>query len=68
MNDGLSFDQEENSSFEGSMKVGNIVKWHCDDHDLVSGIVIDTCMIDGLPHATVFWFDLGSKIIIPTWT
>ncbi len=41
------------------MKVGNIVKWHCDDHDLVSGIVIDTCMIDGLPHATVFWFDLG---------
>ena len=26
---------------------------------LVSGIVIDTCMIDGLPHATVFWFDLG---------
>ena len=41
------------------MKVGNIVKWHCDDHDLVSGIVIGTCMIDGLPHATVFWFDLG---------
>ena len=41
------------------MKVGNIVKWHCDDHDLVSGIVIDTCMIDGCPHATVFWFDLG---------
>ena len=41
------------------MKVGNIVKWHCDADDLVSGIVIDTCMIDGLPHATVFWFDLG---------
>ena len=41
------------------MKVGNIVKWHCDVHDLVAGIVIDTCMIDGLPHATVFWFDLG---------
>ena len=41
------------------MKEGNIVKWHCDAHDLVSGIVIDTCMIDGPPHATVFWFDLG---------
>lgn len=41
------------------MKVGNIVKWGCDAHALVSGIVIDTCMIDGLPHATVFWFDLG---------
>jgi len=43
------------------MKVGNIVKWHADPGAtaLVSGIVIDTCMIDGLPHATVFWFDLG---------
>jgi hypothetical protein len=47
------------------MKVGNIVKWHADPGTteggiaLVSGIVIDTCMIDGLPHATVFWFDLG---------
>ncbi len=42
------------------MKVGNIVKWHTDTAHfaLVSGIVIDTCMIDGLPHATVFWFDL----------
>jgi hypothetical protein len=45
------------------MKVGNIVKWHTDTAHfaLVSGIVIDTCMIDGLPHATVFWFDLGSE-------
>ena len=43
------------------MKVGNIVKWHrAPGHfALVGGIVIDTCMIDGLPHATVFWFDLG---------
>ena len=43
------------------MKVGNLVKWHTDTahFSLVSGIVIDTCMIDGLPHATVFWFDLG---------
>ena len=41
------------------MKVGNIVKWSSDAHALVAGIVIDTCMIDGLPHATVFWFDLG---------
>jgi len=42
------------------MKVGNIVNWHADPATfaLVSGIVIDTCMIDGLPHATVFWFDL----------
>ena len=43
------------------MKVGNMVKWHCDAHDFVSGIVIDTCMIDGLPHATVFWFDLKAE-------
>ena len=43
------------------MKVGNIVKWHADPATaaLVSGIVIDPWMIDGLPHATVFWFDLG---------
>jgi hypothetical protein len=43
------------------MKVGNIVKWHTATAHfaLVGGIVIDTCVIDGLPHATVFWFDLG---------
>ncbi len=43
------------------MKVGNIVKWYTDNAHfaIVSGIVIDTCMIDGVPHATVFWFDLG---------
>ena len=43
------------------MKVGNLVKWHTDTAHfaIVSGIVTDTCMIDGLPHATVFWFDLG---------
>ena len=43
------------------MKVGNIVKWHSDNAHfaIVSGIVTDTCMIDGLPHATVFWFYLG---------
>ena len=43
------------------MKVGNIVKWHTDTahFSLVSGIVIDTCVIDGCAHATVFWFDLG---------
>lgn len=43
------------------MKVGNIVKWHTDTAHfaLVSGIVIDTCVINGLPHAAVFWFDLG---------
>ena len=43
------------------MKVGNIVKWHTDNAHfaIVSGIVTDTCMIDGVPHATVFWFDLG---------
>ena len=41
------------------MKVGNIVKWHGDQSSpSLAGIVIDTCMIDGLPHATVFWFDL----------
>ena len=34
------------------MKVGNMVKWM---HFPEPGIVIDTCMIDGLPHATVFW-------------
>jgi len=49
------------------MKVGNIVKWHADlgVTALVSGIVVDTCMIDGLPHATVFWFDLGVTNIHP---
>ena len=43
------------------MKVGNIVKWHADPGvtALVTGIVIDTCMIDGLPHATVFLVELG---------
>ena len=41
------------------MKVGNIVKWVDDKYPFVPGIVIDTCMIDGIPHATVFWFDLG---------
>ena len=43
------------------MKVGNIVKWHTATAHLalVGGIVTDTCIIDGLPHATVFWFDLG---------
>ena len=45
------------------MKVGNIVKWHTDTahFSLVSGIVIDNCMIDGLPHATVFWFASGAE-------
>jgi hypothetical protein len=45
------------------MKVGNLVKWHADPATfaLVSGIVIDTCMIDGLPHATVFWFASGAE-------
>ena len=42
------------------MKVGNMVKWSGDfSSPPLGGIVIDTCMIDGLPHATVFWFDLG---------
>ena len=43
------------------MKVGSLVKWHTDTAHfaIVSGIVTDTCMIDGVPHATVFWFDLG---------
>ena len=41
------------------MKVGNIVKWHCDAHDLVSGIVIDTFTDYETPYAIVFWFDLG---------
>jgi len=42
------------------MKVGNIVKWSGDfSSPPLGGIVIGTCMIDGLPHATVFWFDLG---------
>tara|TARA_B100001093_G_scaffold210768_1_gene202318 strand:- start:1460 stop:1636 length:177 start_codon:yes stop_codon:yes gene_type:complete len=41
------------------MKVGNIVKWSGDFSSTPqTAIVIDTCMIDGLPHATVFWFDL----------
>ena len=40
------------------MKVGNIVKWVDDKYPFVPGIVIDTCVIDGCPHATVFWFDL----------
>lgn len=46
------------------MKVGNIVKWCTDSSGsfaLIGGIVIDTCVIDGLPHATVFWFDMRSK-------
>ena len=41
------------------MKVGNIVKWVDDKYPFVPGIVIDTCVIDGCAHATVFWFDLG---------
>jgi len=41
------------------MKVGNLVKWSGGPWDGCAGMVIDTCMIDGLPHATVFWFDLG---------
>jgi hypothetical protein len=41
------------------MKVGNLVKWSGDQSSPpLAGMVIDTCMIDGLPHATVFWFDL----------
>jgi len=41
------------------MKVGNLVKWSGDQPSPpLAGMVIDTCMIDGLPHATVFWFDL----------
>ena len=44
------------------MKVGNIVKWHADQSSpSLAGIVIDTCMIDGLPHATVFWFASGAE-------
>jgi len=44
------------------MKVGNIVKWSGDQSSPpFDGIVIDTCMIDGLPHATVFWFDLKAE-------
>ena len=39
------------------MKVGNIVKWSGDQSTSGMGMVIDTCMINGLPHATVFWFD-----------
>ena len=44
------------------INIGDLVKWHTDTahFSLVGGIVIDTCIIDGLPHATVFWFDLGS--------
>lgn len=47
------------------MKVGNLVKWYTAPErsdgrvGLVGGIVTDTCKIDGVPHATVFWFDLG---------
>ena len=41
------------------MKVGNIVKWSGDQSSPpLVGIVIGTCMIDRLPHANVFWFDL----------
>jgi len=47
------------------MKVGNLVKWHCDAHDLVSGIVIDTFTDYETPYAIVFWFDLGAKNVHP---
>ena len=44
------------------MKVGNLVKCSGDQASPpLAGMVIDTCMIDGLPHATVFWFDLGAE-------
>ena len=42
------------------MKVGNLVKWSGDQSSPpLAGMVIDNCMLDGLPHDTVFWFDLG---------
>jgi|TARA_R110001592_G_scaffold72976_2_gene223014 hypothetical protein len=44
------------------MKVGNMVKWSGDQSSPpLVGMVIDTCMIGGLPHASVFWFDLKEK-------
>jgi hypothetical protein len=44
------------------MKVGNLVRWSGDQSSPpLAGMVIGTCMIDGLPHATVFWFDLEEE-------
>ena len=44
------------------MKVGNLVRWSGDfSSPPLAGMVIDTCMIDGLPHATVFWFASGAE-------
>ena len=48
------------------MKVGNIVKWHTATAHfaLVGGIVIDTCMIDGLPTPLSFGLIWDQKPII----
>jgi hypothetical protein len=44
------------------MKVGNLVRWSGDQSSPpLAGMVIGTCRIDGLPHATVFWFDLEEE-------
>lgn len=44
------------------MKIGNLVRWSGDQSSPpLAGMVIGTCMIDGLPHATVFWFDLEEE-------
>lgn len=44
------------------MKVGNLVRWSGDQSSPpLVGMVIGTCMIDGFPHATVFWFDLEEE-------